>query len=112
MRACGALWCVEGAADATPSEHGVTSEASFWILAAPVNHGNLASLPQTSAKSGYNVKALFKKIVGALAELEHDAGDGDAGAGGAHGQAVGTVITGSQLSSSAPKPKAATSCCA
>jgi len=67
---------------------------------------------ETSAKSGYNVKALFKKIVGALAELEHDAGDGDAGAGGAHGQAVGTVITGSQLSSSAPKPKAATSCCA
>lgn len=75
---------------------------------------------ETSAKAGFNIKALFRKIAASLPGSEGQGGDGAAkgpdgsmvdvklapGAG-----AAGGTITGAQLSNTAEKKPAASSCC-
>lgn len=72
-------------------------------------YGCSTALPQTSAKSGLNIKALFKRIVQTLVELEGDKGGGQAGSQGDAGAA--TVITASQLSTAPAQGSRGSSCC-
>lgn len=75
------------------------------------------SFVETSAKAGFNVKALFRKIAASLPGLEGAAGaavgNGKAGAGGAGGSdLVGVQLTPTtvNLTASAPAPAGASTC--